>query len=249
MIVNSMEGRCVTLTIQRPERRNALTSDMYRALEQGLQKAQADPSCHAVILTGTSDCFTAGNDLSEFQDSRSMSDSAGLAFLRTLANIDVPVIAGVEGYAVGIGVTLLQHCDFVYAGDTAKFNMPFVSLGLCPEGGSSMLMAQLAGARRSAEWLLLGKWFSAAEACDSGLITAVVPAGEALSMAQATAAALGNQPGQALRISKRMLREPARASLMQVFDNERDLFNERLKSDEAQAAFQRFFEKKGTKPR
>lgn len=244
MIDSHVEGHCVTLTINRPAQRNALNNAMYHALDQGLQKAQADPNCHAVILTGTSECFTAGNDLSEFQTHRSLADSPAMSFLRTLANVDVPVIAAVEGHAIGIGVTLLQHCDFVYAGETAMFKMPFVSLRLCPEGGSSTLMAKLVGARRAAEWLLLGKPFSAAEARDSGFITAMAPAGQALSLAQATATALGKQPGQALRLSKRMLREPARAELMQTLDSERDLFTERLQSPEAQAAFQRFFERK-----
>src|SRR5690606_3767813 len=161
MIVSRLEGSCMTLTINRPERRNALTGSMYQALDQGLQAAQADPACHAVILTGAGDCFTAGNDLSEFQATRSLTDSPALAFLRTLANVDVPVIAAVEGHAVGVGVTLLQHCDFVYAGETAQFSMPFVSLGLCPEGGSSTLLAQLVGARRANEWLLLGRRFDA----------------------------------------------------------------------------------------
>ncbi len=245
MIVSSLDGRCLTLTIDRPERRNALTGAMYQALDQGLQKAQADPGCRAVILTGAGDCFTAGNDLSEFQAARrGIADSPALAFLRTLANIDVPVIAAVEGHAIGVGATLLQHCDFVYAGETALFSMPFVSLGLCPEGGSSTLLGQLVGARRAAEWLLLGQPFSAAQAWDSGFITGVAPAGQALSLARATAAALDKQPAQALRISKRMLREPGRADLMRSFDKERDLFSERLQSDEAQAAFRRFFERK-----
>lgn len=244
MITSHLDGHCLTLTINRPERRNALNTAMYQALDHGLQAAQNDPACHAVILTGTSDCFTAGNDLSEFQGHRSVGDSPALSFLRTLASVDVPVIAAVEGYAVGIGVTLLQHCDFVYAGNGATFKMPFVSLGLCPEGGSSTLLAHLVGARRAAEWLLLGKPFDAAQACDGGLVTAVAPAGQALSMAQATATDLGKQPGEALRISKRMLHEPGRADLMRTFTTERDLFAERLQSAEAQAAFQRFFERK-----
>ena len=244
MIISSFDESCMILSINRPERRNALTSAMYQALNQGLQSAQADPACHAVILTGTSDCFTAGNDLGDFQAARSLADSPALSFLRTLASVDVPVLAAVEGYAIGVGATLLQHCDFVYAGETAQFAMPFVSLGLCPEGGSSTLLAQLVGARRAAEWLLQGKRFDATEACDSGFITAVTPPGQALARAQATAAALAQQPLQALRISKRMLREPARAQLMRTFDNERDLFTERLKSEEAQAAFRRFFERK-----
>lgn len=244
MIENRNDGSCVTLVINRPERRNALTGAMYEALDQGLQAAQADPDCRAVILTGTDECFSAGNDLSEFQAKRSLVDSPALAFLRTLARIDVPVLAAVEGHAIGVGVTLLQHCDFVYAGETAKFSMPFVSLGLCPEGGSSTLLAQLVGARRAAEWLLLARPFDAAEAYQNGFITAVSPAGQALAQAQATAAALAQQPSEAVRISKRMLREPGRAELMRTFDNERDLFTERLKSNEAQAAFRKFFERK-----
>lgn len=245
MIESHNDGSCMTLVINRPERRNALTNAMYKALDQGLQAAQADPGCRAVILTGTDSCFTAGNDLSEFQADRSLVDSPALAFLRTLANIDVPVLAAVEGHAIGVGVTLLQHCDFVYAGETANFSMPFVSLGLCPEGGSSTLLAQLVGARRAAEWLLLAKPFTATEALHSGFITAVSPPGQSLMQAQAVAAALAQQPSEALRISKRMLREPGRAALMRTFDIERDLFTERLKSEEAQAAFRKFFERKG----
>lgn len=245
MITSSMDEHCLTLTINRPERRNALTGAMYQALDEGLQGAQQNAYCHAVILTGAGANFTAGNDLSEFQTMRGVGDSPALAFLRTLASVDVPVIAAIEGHAVGVGVTLLQHCDFVYAGDTAQFSMPFVALGLCPEGGSSMLMSRLAGPRRSAEWLLLGKPFNAAQACESGFITAALPAGQALKQAQATAHELGKQPGQALRISKRMLYQSQHAELMRTFDTERDHFNERLKSDEAQAAFGRFFEKKG----
>ncbi len=244
MIEKKVEAHCTTLTINRPERRNALTTLMYQSLEKGLQSAQADPHCHAIILTGTNDCFTAGNDLSEFQGHRSAADSPALSFLRTLASIDVPVIAAVEGHAVGIGVTLLQHCDFVYAGATARFSMPFVSLGLCPEGGSSTMLAKAVGPRRAAEWLLLGKPFGAADARESGFITAVTPAGQALEQAQATADVLGKQPVEALRISKKMLREPVHAELMATFDRERLVFTERLKSDEAQAAFQRFFERK-----
>jgi enoyl-CoA hydratase/carnithine racemase len=244
MIEIKVEAHCTTLTINRPERRNALTTLMYQTLEKGLQKAQVDPHCHAVILTGSNDCFTAGNDLSEFQGHRSATDSPALSFLRTLISVDVPVIAAVEGHAIGIGVTLLQHCDFVYAGTTARFSMPFVSLGLCPEGGSSTMLAKVVGPRRAAEWLLLGKPFSAAEALESGFITAVAPPGQALEQAQATANALEKQPAEALRISKKMLRQPGHAELMATLDHERSVFTDRLTSDEAQAAFQRFFERK-----
>jgi enoyl-CoA hydratase/carnithine racemase len=244
MIETSVEQSCMTLTINRPERRNALTGQMYADLNAGLQAAQQDASCRAVILTGTSDYFSAGNDLSEFQAAPTVVDSPALAFLRTLASIDVPVIAAVEGHAIGVGVTLLQHCDFVYAGQSAMFTMPFVSLGLCPEGGSSLLMARLVGARRAAEWLLLGKPFSADEAYDSGFITAVAPQGQALTAARTTARALSELPPAALRASKRLMREGHNNDLTKTFDIERDVFTERLQSAEAQHAFQKFFERK-----
>src|SRR3546814_4390746 len=134
---------CVTLVIDRPERRNALTNAMYTDLDLALQSAQSEAGCNAIILTGSGGHFTAGNDLSEFQAERAAGDSPSLAFLRTLAGIDVPVIAAVEGRPVGVGVTLLPHCAVVYAADDALFNLPFVSLGLCPEGGSSLLMAKM----------------------------------------------------------------------------------------------------------
>jgi enoyl-CoA hydratase/carnithine racemase len=235
---------CITLVIVRPERRNALTNAMYTDLDLALQSAQAEADCNAIILTGSGGHFTAGNDLSEFQTERGTGDSPALAFLRTLAGIDVPVIAAVEGRAVGVGVTLLQHCDFVYAADDALFSLPFVSLGLCPEGGSSLLMPQIAGARRSAEWLLLGKPFTAQEAQESGFITAVTPSGLSLDHARTVAEQLAAQPGQALRSSKRILRQAGKAALDRAFDTERDLFTERLRSEEAQAAFRQFFERK-----
>lgn len=237
-------GSCITLTINRPERRNALTGQMYADLNAGLQAAQQDAQCRAVILTGTDGYFTAGNDLSEFQTTRTVVDSPALAFLRTLAGIDVPVIAAVEGHAIGVGVTLLQHCDFVYAGQSANFTMPFVGLGLCPEGGSSLLLARLVGARKAAEWLLLGKPFTATEACDSGFITAVTPNGQALNAAQDTAHALSEMPSAALRASKRLMRESHHTELNAAFDIERDVFTERLQSAEAQHAFQTFFARK-----
>ncbi len=244
MIETSRSGACVTLLINRPERRNALNNVMYRQLEDSLQAAQADASCSAIILTGAQGYFSSGNDVSEFRGARSVEDSPALSFLRTLASIDVPVVAAVEGAAIGVGVTLLQHCDFVYAGDTAAFAMPFVSLGLSPEGGSSLLLAQLVGARRAAEWLLLGKPFSAQEAQDSGFITQAVPAGMALEHATNTAHALTAQPAQALREAKKILQESQRAALGHAFDREKTLFGRRLVSDEAQAAFASFLSKR-----
>ncbi|AXA74163.1 enoyl-CoA hydratase-related protein [Achromobacter insolitus] len=239
----SRDGAVLTLTINRPDRRNALDTATYAALTEQIALASADTAVAAVILTGAGEHFTAGNDLRDFQAERGAGDSAGLTFLRALTMADVPVIAAVEGYAIGIGVTLLQHCDFVYIGDGATLRMPFVALGLCPEGASSLLMPRLAGARRAAEWLLQGKAFTAQEACDAGLATAAVPKGQALAAAQAAAADLARQPPAALRLTKAMLRRPDRQSIQDTLDYEAQQFRIRLQSEEAQAAFAKFFKK------
>lgn len=243
MIETRYEDGGMILTINRPKQRNALSTDMYLQLSEGLQAAHDNPTCHSVILTGAGGHFTAGSDLTDFQRQRQPGDSPALTFLRTLASVDVPVLAAVQGYAVGVGVTMLQHCDFIYADDSSVFSLPFVSLGLCPEGGSSILLEAIAGRRKAAQWLLQGKRFDAREALNAGLLTALSENGQALADAQEVATSLARQPVAALRLTKRMLREPGRPALMQTFDTERDMFQERLGSDEAQAAFKRFFER------
>ena len=243
MIRREYRNGGLVLTMDRPAQRNALNTEMYEQLRVGLQEAHDDPLCHSVIITGAGGHFTAGNDLKDFQQPRPQGDSPALAFLRTLAHIDVPVIAAVEGHAVGVGVTLLQHCDFVYADETAMFSMPFVTLGLCPEGGASLLLERQVGRRKASQWLLLGERFSAAEAAEAGFISAVSAEGQARQDADTTAIALMQKPIQALRLTKRMLREPARAELDATFDVERDRFQERLNSAEAQEAFRKFFER------
>ncbi|PND33437.1 enoyl-CoA hydratase [Achromobacter sp. HZ01] len=237
------DGAVLTLTIDRPDRRNALDVATYAALSEQLTLAGGDQTLAAVILTGAGGNFTAGNDLRDFQVERGAGDSAGMTFLRALIGTDVPVIAAVEGHAVGIGVTLLQHCDFVYVGEGASLRMPFVALGLCPEGASSLLLPRLAGARRAAEWLLQGKAFSAQDAAQAGLATAVTPSGQALAAAQAAAADLARQPPAALRLTKAMLRRPDRQAIEETLDYEAQQFRVRLQSEEAQAAFARFFKK------
>lgn len=237
------DGRVVTLTINRPDCRNALNIETYLALAQQITQASDDQSVSAVILTGAAGHFTAGNDLRDFQAERGSGDSAAMTFLRALIRADVPIVAAVEGYAIGIGVTLLQHCDFAYAADNATLRMPFVALGLCPEGASSLLMPRLAGARKAAEWLMLGHAITAEKACEAGLLNAVTPAGGALAAAHATAADLASQPPAALRLTKSLLKRRDRALIEDVLDNEAQHFSERLKTDEAQAAFARFFKK------
>lgn len=236
------EGAVLTLTIDRQDRRNALDTATYAALSEQIALASGDTSVSAVILTGAGEHFTAGNDLRDFQAERGAGDSAGLMFLRALTTADVPVIAAVEGYAIGIGVTLLQHCDFVHIGEGATLRMPFVALGLCPEGASSLLMPRLAG-RRAAEWLLQGKAFSARDAHEAGLATSVTPKGQALAAAQATAADLAHQPPAALRLTKAMMKRADRQVIQETLDYEAQQFRARLQTEEAQAAFAKFFKK------
>ena len=241
MIRSDFEDGTLLLTIDRVAQRNALNNAMYDQLREGVQQANDNPACHSVIIAGAGGNFTAGNDLKEFQGERPVGDSSALALLRTLALSDVTVIAAVEGYAIGIGATMLQHCDFVYADETAIFSLPFISMALCPEGGSSLLLERIAGRRKAAKWLLLGDGFDAREALEAGLLTEISEKGRVLQDARRTAAALRGKPIQALRLTKRMLREPGRAELMATFDRERENFNERLKCDEAQEIFRRFF--------
>ncbi|MBV7498487.1 enoyl-CoA hydratase-related protein [Achromobacter sp. ACM05] len=236
------DGAVLTLTIDRQDRRNALDTATYAALTEQISLASADVAVSAVILTGAGEHFTAGNDLRDFQAERGAGDSAGLTFLRALTTADVPVIAAVEGYAIGIGVTLLQHCDFVHIGEGATLRMPFVALGLCPEGASSLLMPRLVG-RRAAQWLMQGKAFSAQEAVDAGLATSVTPKGEALAAAQATAADLARQPPAALRLTKAMMKRADRQAIQEMLDYEAQQFRARLQTEEAQAAFAKFFKK------
>lgn len=239
MIRLKHDGPILEILIDRPERRNALTDPMYREIAQALRTADADPACAAVILHGSGGHFTAGNDLSEFQMPQNSRDVGSIAFLHTLASVDVPVIAAVQGQAVGVGVTLLAHCDFVYADRSAVFRLPFVSLGLCPEGASSYLLPRLAGPRRAARWLLQAQPFDADEALAGQLISAILD--DPLAAARESARALCAQPTEAIRASKRLLRTPERDTVHHVLDAEAAVFFERLKSAEAQEAFQRFF--------
>ncbi|MNS82742.1 2,3-dehydroadipyl-CoA hydratase [compost metagenome] len=236
------DGAVLTLVIDRQDRRNALDTATYAALTEQISLASADQAISAVILTGAGEHFTAGNDLRDFQAERGAGDSAGLTFLRALTLADVPVIAAVEGYAIGIGVTLLQHCDFVHIGEGATLRMPFVALGLCPEGASSLLMPRLAG-RRAAEWLLQGKAFSAEDGREAGLAMSVTPQGQALAAAQATAADLARQPPAALRLTKAMMKRADRQAIQETLDYEAQQFRARLQTEEAQAAFAKFFKK------
>jgi len=242
----SLDGGVLTLTMNRPEARNALDADAYRALTAAVAAAGGDAAVGAVIVTGAGGHFTAGNDLKDFQRPLpAAGDAPGIAFLRALAGFGKPLLAAVEGVAVGIGSTMLLHCDFAWAGEGARFRMPFVPLGLVPEGASTLLLPRLAGWKWAADLLLLGREFTAAEALQAGLLTGVTATGGALARVREAAAQLQALPPEALRATKALLRRPDRAAVKEAIDLEMAEFRRRLPSPEAQAAFAAFFARRG----
>lgn len=245
-LIRSLDGGVLTLTIDRPEARNALDAGTYRALAEAVAAADGDAAVGAVIVTGAGGHFTSGNDLKEFQSRELVAgDSPGIALLRALAGFGKPLLAAVEGVAVGIGSTMLLHCDFAWAGEGARFRMPFVPLGIVPEGASTLLFPRLAGAKRASDLLLLGREFSAAEALAAGLLTGVTPKGGALARAREAAAQLQALPPEALRATKALLRRPDRAAVQEAIDLEMAELRRRVPSPEAQAAFAAFFARRG----
>ncbi|MGX1098537.1 enoyl-CoA hydratase-related protein [Amorphus sp. MBR-141] len=232
------------LTISRPERRNALDKATYAALEAALTAAAADDTVHVVVLTGAGGVFTAGNDLADFQDlSDGGGPSAALAFLGVLSTFPKPVIAVVEGFAVGIGVTMLLHCDLAFAGRDTRFRMPFVNLGLCPEGASTYLLPRIAGTKAAAELLLFGEPFTAARAQEAGIVNAVTDDGAALATALERAVALAALPLDPVVATKRLLRHATAGPVAEALAIEAQTFQTLRRQPAAQEAFAAFFRK------
>ena len=244
-IVVEREGAVLTLRLNRPDKKNALTREMYSHLAHALEQADADDSVHAVLICGTAECFTSGNDIADFlQQPPADMDSPVFRFMRSLLECRKPVVAAVAGAAVGIGTTLLLHCDLVYVSCDARLRMPFVNLGLSPEFGSSLLLSQLLGQARAAELLLLGEGFSGEQAATWGLANAALPGGVAvLEKARDAAQRLAALAPAAVQDSKRLMKAPGREQLRQVIEDESWLFIRRLSSPEAEAALSGFINK------
>lgn len=248
LLVETPEPGIRLLTINRPERRNALDGTTYAALGEGMDAADGDEAIRVIILTGQGAHFTSGNDLHDFQSAAAGETSAGetspgLAFLHRLHAAKKPIIAAVEGYAVGIGTTMLLHCDMAYAARSARFRLPFAQLGLCPEGASSYLLPLVAGSKKAAELLMLGDIFDGEEALACGLVNGVTETGEALAAALATARRLAALPAESIAATKRLLKRAPDAAIIEAFAVEAVTFMERRKSPEAQAAFAAFFKR------
>ncbi len=238
-----------TIEIARPEKKNALTVAMYQAMADAINAAKADGAVRALLITGQPGIFTSGNDIEDFMSrppgaGSDGQDSPVFQFMRALIGCDKPVIAAVTGAAIGIGTTMLLHCDFAYISDEARLAMPFVGLGLVPEFASSLLFPQLAGHARAAEKLLLGDPFTGADAVEFGLANAVLPAGEVVNHARRIAERFNSLPPGAVRDAKKLLRGPQTEAILKTIRTEGDLFAARLRSPEATEAFQAFFQKR-----
>ena len=244
-IVVERAGAVLTLRLNRPEKKNALTRDMYSRLAQALEQADGDASVHAVVLCASAQCFTSGNDIADFlQDPPVDLSSPVFCFMRSLMACRKPVVAAVAATAVGIGTTLLLHCDLVYVTADARLRMPFVNLGLSPEFGSSLLLVQRLGQARAAELLLLGEGFSGAQAAAWGLANAALEDGEAVWRAALVAAhRLAALAPAAVQDTKRLMKAPGREQLQRVIEEESWLFIQRLSSPEAMAALSGFINK------
>jgi enoyl-CoA hydratase/carnithine racemase len=237
------DGQVLCATLARTEKKNALTGAMYQALVEALAKASKDETIGAVLLRGKDGVFTSGNDVADFLAiGGSVEATPGTLFIRALAAFEKPLVAAVEGPAIGIGTTLCFHCDLVYAAPSARFQMPFVNLGLVPEAGSSLLAPQRFGYAKAAEAILLAESFDAAAARELGLVNAVVEPGDLYALALEKAQALTAKPRDALLATRRLLRgDPA--VLKTRMDLEIRLFGEAVRSPQARAAFTAFMQR------
>lgn len=231
------------ITINRPDKRNALSLDMYSSLTEYLIQGESDNAIHAFLIKGQPDCFTSGNDVADFlKNSNLDAEHPAFRFLFSLLDLKKPLVAAVTGAAVGIGTTVLLHCDLVYADPSAKFQLPFVNLALVPEAGASLLLPQLVGPQKAAELLLLGESFDANTANSLNIVNEVVSAGEVFDYALAKAIKLANQPPQALQATRALLR-PHKDVVRKQMERELEQFAVRLKSDEAKNRFKAFLNK------
>lgn len=242
------DGGIATLAFNRPDKKNAITADMYAALAQGLLSAAAEDSVRVTVIAGSPGVFTAGNDLDDFLHHPPQGhDSPVLHFMRALRDHPKPVIARVDGMAIGIGTTLLMHCDLVYASEQARFAMPFTQLGLCAEFASSLLLPQLAGYHRAAEMLLTGESFSVEVAVEIGLVNRAMPLSELETFVRSMAQALAALPSDAVRTTKRLMKAAQLSTVDVVMQEELSEFMRLLSGPDAREAFEAFVQKR--KPR
>ncbi|NPC55729.1 enoyl-CoA hydratase [Caenimonas soli] len=244
-ILTHVERGVMTITLNRLDRKNSITAAMYGAMADALAAAESDATVRVAVLQGHETVFSAGNDIGDFLNKPPAgTDSPVFRFLRGIATFPKPLLAAVCGPAVGVGTTMLFHCDLVYAGDNAAFSMPFVNLGLCPEAASSLLVPQMLGYHRAAEALLLGEPFMAEAALEVGLVNRVVPPTEANNVAQAAANKLAAKPLSALVETKRLMKKGQQQLILQQMADEGQSFSRMLGEPAAKEAFGAFMEKR-----
>jgi enoyl-CoA hydratase/carnithine racemase len=246
-IVTETHDGVLTITINRPDKKNALTQAMYGAMADALEAAEADSAVRAVLIAGVAGAFTAGNDLQDFLNNPPRGENAPVfRFLRAISTASKPLVAAVTGVAVGVGSTMLLHCDLVYAAESAKFSFPFVNLALVPEAASSLLLPRMVGYHKAAEMVLLGEPFDAAAAVESGIANAVCPDEAVVATALAVARKLAAKPPGALKLSKQLMKQ-AKQSVPEQMAAEGVHFSAQLQSAEAREAMTAFFEKRPPK--
>ncbi|MFT5645298.1 MAG: enoyl-CoA hydratase/carnithine racemase [Janthinobacterium sp.] len=249
-ILCSKADGILTIEFNRPQRKNAITSAMYQTMADALIDGELDAAVRAVLIIGQPEIFTAGNDLDDFMKNagpvsgEALEERQVFRFMGALNGTSKPVVVAVSGAAVGIGTTMLMHCDLVYCADNAKFSMPFVQLGLCPEFASSLLFAQIAGYPRAAEKLMLGEAFLAQEALQMGLVARVLPLAELIPFARSQAAKLVALPAASIRATKQLMKSARAQAIVDTMLEENKLFGAMLQAPEAKEAFTAFFEKR-----
>lgn len=245
-VTTSLSEGILTIKMNRPDKKNALTQDMYTGLREALELLSSNTEARVGYLTGTDECFSAGNDLSDFLKNPPQDvDSAPVfRFLKTLLALEKPLVAAVNGPAVGIGTTMLLHCDLVYATPNAKFQLPFASLGACPEAASSMILPHLISHQKAAELLFLCDFFSGEDAKSFGIVNDTFAPETYQEQAYAVAQRLVKQPASSLRVSKMLMKQHNREALEAAMDLEAENFIEMIKSPEANEAIQAFLEKR-----
>lgn len=245
-IETERNGAVMQIAINRPEKKNALTGDMYTALAEAVEQAEADSAVRVLLLYGKGDAFTAGNDLQDFMEKpwKGQERPPAVRFIHAVANAKKPIVAAVHGLVVGVGTTILLHCDLVYAAEETRFMLPFVDLGIVPEAASTVLLPALIGRQHASEHLLLGTPLTAKRAYEIGMVNAVLPVAGLLPAANGAAQTLAAKPAGALRATKDLLKRASKADVDRALREEVEIISERLDSPETREALSAFLEKR-----
>lgn len=244
-LIAELKDHILTLRFNRAEKKNALTAEMYQATADALTQAAANPDVRVVLLTGTKGCFSAGNDLQDFLQNPPLAPNAPVVqFMRGIATFPKPIVAAVQGFAVGVGTTMLMQCDLVYASEAAKLQLPFVNIGICPELASSYILPRLMGNARAAELVLLGEAFTAHKALEYGIVNEVLPDDQVEARALNRAQRLAAQPPESLRTAKMLLRRWNQDAVLEAIQFEAGFFMPMLGKPEAKEAMSAFIEKR-----